>query len=260
MNMPFTSVRTIITSLVIFCIAMGFLEASMVVYLRQLYYPDGFTFPLRFMAIEELSIEYLREVSTVIMLLSVSIVAGKNFYARMSYFLLCFGIWDIFYYVWLKVLLNWPPSFLTWDILFLIPVVWAGPVLAPIICAATMLIIAGSILSFQQKGYPIRITLPELGLLISGTALIFVTFIWDYSKIIFQKGLTLRLLILRTDPYFQKIVAQYVPVDYQWSLFLSGESLILCFLAIFFRRTMAFKPVVTGSISMIGTGRYKEKA
>lgn len=217
----------------------------MVVYLRQLYYPEGFTFPLRFMAIKELSIEYLREVSTVIMLLSVSIVAGKNFYARMSYFLLCFGIWDIFYYVWLKVLLNWPSSFLTWDILFLIPVVWAGPILAPITCAVTMLVIAGSVLSFQQKGYAVRIRLPEWGLLFSGAALIFVTFIWDYLSIIIQQGPTLRLLTLWTDPYFQKIVAHYVPVDYQWSLFLSGESLILCFLVVFFRRTMAFRPVMT---------------
>jgi hypothetical protein len=247
MNTSITSVRTKITFLVIFGVAMGFLEASVVVYLRQIYYPDGFTFPLRFMAIEELSIEYLREVSTVIMLLSVSIIAGKSFYARMSYFFLCFGIWDIFYYVWLKVLLNWPPSFLTWDILFLIPVVWAGPVLAPIICAATMVIIAGSVLSFQQKGYPVRITSPEWGLLFSGAMLVFVTFIWDYSKIIMQKGFALRLWTLRTDPYFQKIVAHYVPVDYQWSLFLSGESLILCFLVIFFRRTMASKPPVTGA-------------
>jgi hypothetical protein len=255
MNMPVTSVRSIITFIVIFGIAMGFLEASVVVYLRQLYYPDGFTFPLRFVALEKLSIEYLREVSTVVMLLSVSIVAGKNFYAKMSYFLLCFGIWDIFYYVWLKVLLNWPPSFLTWDILFLIPVVWAGPVLAPIICATTMVIVAGSVLSFQQRDYPVRIRLPEWGLLFSGAMLIFITFIWDYSKIIMQKGLTLRLLTLRTDPYFQEIVAHYVPVDYQWSLFLSGESLILCFLVVFFRRTMALKPVVTVSISLRGTGR-----
>ena len=241
MDTSITSVRIKIIYLVIFSIAMGFLESAVVVYLRQIYYPDGFTFPLRFMALEEISIEYLREGSTIVMLISLSIIAGRNFYERLSFFLLCFGIWDIFYYVWLKVLLNWPPSFLTWDILFLIPVVWAGPVLAPIISATTMVIISGCILSFQQKGYPVRIKFLEWGLLFSGAFLIFITFIWDYSKIIIQTGFISRLLILRTNPYFQKIIAHYVPTDYQWLLFMAGESLILCFLVIFIRRTTAYK-------------------
>jgi hypothetical protein len=234
-------VRTKIIFLVIFGIAMGFLEAAVVVYLRQLYYPDGFAFPLRFIALEDLSIEYIREATTIIMLLSLSIVTGRNFYERLSYFLLCFGIWDIFYYVWLKVLLNWPPSFLTWDILFLIPVIWAGPVLAPIICAVTMVVISGCILSFQQKGYPIRIRFPEWVLLFSGAFLIFITFIWDYSKIIFQKSFVLQLPMLWPAPYFQETVARYIPADYQWPLFLVGESLILYSLVIFFRRTKAYK-------------------
>lgn len=220
---------------------MGFLEAAVVVYLRQLYYPDGFAFPLRFMALENLSIEYIREGTTIIMLLSLSIAAGRNFYGRLSYFLLCFGIWDIFYYVWLKVLLNWPPSFFTWDILFLIPVVWAGPVLAPIICAVTMVVISGCILSFQQKGYSIRIRFLEWVLLFSGAFLIFITFIWDYSKIIFQKSFILGLPMLSPTPCFQETAARYIPTDYQWLLFLAGESLILCSVVIFFRRTKAYK-------------------
>ena len=118
------SIRIKIFFLVLFGIAMGFFEAAVVVYLRQLYYPGGFSFPLKIMALGELSIEYLREFSTLIMLFSLAIVAGRNFYERFSYFLLCFGIWDIFYYVWLKVLLDWPQSLLTWDILFLIPIVY----------------------------------------------------------------------------------------------------------------------------------------
>jgi len=242
MNTSIVSIRTKITFLVIFSIAMGFLEAAVVVYLRQLYYPEGFAFPLRFMAIEELSVEYLREVSTIIMLVSLGIVSGRNFYERLSYFFLCFGVWDIFYYVWLKALLNWPPSFLTWDILFLIPVVWAGPVLAPIICASTMIMISGCILSVQMKG-PVRIKFFEWGLLCLGSFLIFITFIWDYSKISIQKFFISRLLISRTDPYFQKIVAHYIPTDYLWSLFLTGESFILCFLVIVLTRTRVQKIV-----------------
>ncbi len=231
-----TSTRNKIIFLTTFSIAMGFLEAAVVVYLRQLYYPEGFAFPLRFTAIEEISVEYLREISTIVMLFSIGIVTGRNFYERLSYFLFCFGIWDIFYYVWLKVLLNWPPSFLTWDILFLIPVVWAGPVLAPIICAATMIIIAGCILHFQQKGYLVRINFLEWVLLCSGASFIFATFVWDYSKIMIQGGIISRFLALGTDLHFQKMVAHYIPTDYQWPLFILGESLILSFVVLYCKR------------------------
>ena len=31
--------------LIIFAVSMGFLEAIVVVYIRELYYPDGFRFP-----------------------------------------------------------------------------------------------------------------------------------------------------------------------------------------------------------------------
>src|SRR3990170_1940624 len=110
--------------LTIFSVAMGFLEAVGVVYLRQLYYPEGFSFPLKPIALEGLSLEYLREISTIVMLVTVGGVAGRNSYERFAFVLYSFGFWDIFYYVWLKVLLNWPPSLLTLDILFLLPVVW----------------------------------------------------------------------------------------------------------------------------------------
>ncbi len=85
---------------------MGFLEAAVVVYLRELYYPEGFAFPLKQLAPNVLLIEYLREISTIIMLFSIGYIAGRKFYDRLSFFLLSFGIWDIFYYVWLKLLLK----------------------------------------------------------------------------------------------------------------------------------------------------------
>jgi hypothetical protein len=229
-------IKSKIIFLIIFGIAMGFLEAAVVVYLRQLYYPGGFVFPLKLMAWEGLSIEYLREISTIVMLFSFGMVAGKNFYERFAYFLFCFGIWDIFYYIWLKILLNWPPSLLTWDILFLIPVVWVGPVLAPLICAITMIMIAGSILFFQQRGYLVRINSLDWVLLFLGAFIIFSTFIWDYTKIIIQGGFILRLSTLGADPVFKKEVSQYVPTSYKWLLFIIGEILILYFLIRFCKR------------------------
>lgn len=236
MNTSGTSTRSKVIFLTIFGIAMGFLEAVVVVYLRQIYYPEGFAFPLKPMAIEAFSFEILREISTIIMLISMGMMAGKNFSERFAYILYCFGIWDSFYYVWLKVLLNWPPSFLTWDILFLIPVIWTGPVLAPIICAVTMIMIAGCILYFLWKGIHIKLNLSEWLLFFLGALAIFSTFVWEYSRIIIQGGFLSRFLSLGTDPDFQKIVAKHVPISYNWHFFIIGEILVLCFLVLFYRR------------------------
>jgi hypothetical protein len=231
------SIRNKIVFLILFSIAMGFLEASVVVYLRQLYYPEGFSFPLKIMALDALSIEYLREFSSIVMLFSLAIIAGRNFYERFSYFLLCFGIWDIFYYVWLKVLLNWPPSLLTWDILFLIPVIWAGPVLAPVICALTMIVIGSSMLSFQQRGYQVRMIILEWILLFLGAFITLITFLLEYSTIIIQEGYLSRITTLVTDPYFKKVIAEHIPASFNWYLFIIGEGCIISCLVLFCWRT-----------------------
>jgi len=132
------SIQKKIFFLTIFGIAMGFLESVVVVYLRQLYYPEGFGFPLKEAIGRGFFLEYLREIATIVMLLTVSVLAGRMTYERFSYFLYCFGVWDI---------------------LFLIPVVWLAPVLAPIVCATTMIIFSGFILYYHNKGYPVRINL-----------------------------------------------------------------------------------------------------
>jgi hypothetical protein len=228
--------RSRIISLTTFSIAMGFLEAVVVVYLRQLYYPEGFAFPLKPMVLEKFFIESLREASTLVMLISVGVVAGKIFYERFAYMLYCFGVWDIFYYVWLKVLLDWPESFLTWDILFLIPVVWAGPVLAPITCAVTMVAIGVCILYLHDKGRLTNISFPEWVVLSTGALVIVSSFIWEYTKIMIQGGFVSRFLSLGRDLQFQKAVAQHIPDSYNWYLFATGECLILFFLVMCYRR------------------------
>jgi hypothetical protein len=126
----------------VFAIAMGFLEAIVVVYLRELYYPDGFEFPLRLMSADLVRAEWIREIATLVMLAGIGIIAGRNGLQRLFYALFAFGVWDIFYYVALKLLLGWPASLLTWDLLFLIPVSWLGPVLAPAINSLTMILMA----------------------------------------------------------------------------------------------------------------------
>ncbi|MEW6584878.1 MAG: hypothetical protein AB1442_04605 [Nitrospirota bacterium] len=225
--------------LTVFGIAMGFLEAAVVVYLRDLYFPEGFAFPLKSMSLESLRVEYLRETATIVMLLSLGAVAGRNFFERLSIFLYSFGIWDIFYYVWLKALIDWPPSLLTWDILFLIPVIWVGPVLAPVICSGTMIGIALSVLHFQNRSFAMRISRRELILCLLGGLSVFITFIGDFSLMIMEGGFLNRLLQLHADPGFQNLVSNYVPVHYNWPLFALGEVLVLLALLSFWKRTMS---------------------
>jgi hypothetical protein len=81
-----------------------------------------------------------------VMLLTVGILAGRTWRARWGYAALAFGIWDIFYYVFLKVLTSWPRSIMDWDILFLIPLPWWGPVWAPA-AIATLMIVWGTLVT-----------------------------------------------------------------------------------------------------------------
>lgn len=128
--------------LIVFSVAMGFLETAVVIYLRKIYYPDGFHLPLKVIDAHIAVIELVREAATLIMLIAIALLTGKSNMQRFAFFLLCFGIWDIFYYIFLKLFLNWPSSWLEGDVLFLIPVPWIGPVLAPCILSLTMIFIA----------------------------------------------------------------------------------------------------------------------
>lgn len=124
---------------------MGILEAIVVVYLRRIYYPDGFGFPLVEMDLEVFRVELIREAMTLMMLATLAWLAAGRAWSRLMAFVIAFGIWDISYYVGLKLFLDWPVSLITPDILFLIPSVWVGPVLAPALVAA-LWVVAGLLL------------------------------------------------------------------------------------------------------------------
>ena len=222
----------------IFGIAMGLLEAVVVVYLRELYYPQGFSFPLEPILPHILKIELLREITTIIMLVAVAMLAGTGHLRQLSYFLFSFGVWDIFYYIGLKLFLNWPTSFLTWDVLFLIPVTWLGPVLAPLICSVTMIFLAISILYLSDTKNLSRLQPIEWALMTGGAILIFVTFIWDYSGIIIQGGFLGDFFGLPGNERFNRIISQFVPTFYNWYLFILGELFIIGGWAVLVKRTV----------------------
>ena len=135
--------------LMIFAVAMAYVESAVVVYLRAIYYPQGFTFPLVLMPSDMVAIEIGREAATLVMLLGVAMLAAVDRWDRILTFCIAFGVWDIAYYVWLWVFLRWPPSLLTWDVLFLIPVPWVGPVVAPVIVSVVMIV--GSLVLMRRR-------------------------------------------------------------------------------------------------------------
>lgn len=130
---------------------MGFLEAAVVVYLRAVAYPDGFVFPLASLEPKLVLTELLREAATLIMLLAPGALLSKQRMERFAWFCWSFAVWDLFYYVFLKLILDWPASWFTWDVLFLLPTVWVGPVLAPCMVSVGLMMLAVVILRARER-------------------------------------------------------------------------------------------------------------
>jgi hypothetical protein len=161
-----TTTRFVIACL--FSIAFAYIESAVVVYLRVIFHPDGFIFPLsnadtilqhKALLLTEIG----REAATIVLIFTGAWLFGRNLQQRFAYFLTIFAVWDIFYYIWLKVfsaclkaIPDWPLSIMDWDILFLIPIAWASPVLAPVLVSIVMLVFAMIILFRDCRGRPIR--------------------------------------------------------------------------------------------------------
>jgi hypothetical protein len=145
-----------------------------------------------------LGIEVAREAATLVMLITVAAIArgGNGAWEGLLYFALMFGVWDIFYYVWLFAFIGWPPSLFTWDILFLIPVPWLGPVIAPVI--VSLCLIGGAL---WLLGRPELRLSPRAWVLASlGCALVLLSFMIDY-----------RYALVRADP-----------PRFRWEIFVPG--------------------------------------
>jgi hypothetical protein len=186
-------------ALVLFGAAFGYLEAAVVAYLRHIYdplraalYPNrtpGDLFPL--ISVEQLSPQHLRllgielgrEAATLLMLAGAGLLAARHPSQWLAGFAIAFGVWDITFYVFLKVLLGWPASLLTWDILFLIPVPWVGPVLAPVLVSMVMIACGFIALRRDWEARPIQAhPLHWIGLL-TGALIIIISFTKDYVRL-----------------------------------------------------------------------------
>jgi hypothetical protein len=190
---------------VLFATAMAWVEASVVFYLRvmirrvQPYQLDPL--PSSFGLGEA---ELVREAATLVMLLTVGWLAGVDWRSRLGYFVLGFGIWDIAYYIFLVPLTGWPKSLLDWDILFLIPLPWWGPVLAPA-SIALLLVMGGTLVTQFPHGD--RNPWPRRYAWLPGTL-----------------GMTLALYTFMADslralPEGPSAVRNVLPVSFDWMLF-----------------------------------------
>ncbi|OFY82753.1 MAG: hypothetical protein A3F72_19995 [Bacteroidetes bacterium RIFCSPLOWO2_12_FULL_35_15] len=222
--------------LTVFSIAMGYMESAVVVYLRKIYYPGGFKFPLVPVSPDIAITEFFREVATIIMLVGVGVMVGKNTLQRFAFFIFSFAIWDIFYYVFLKVLLNWPGSLFDWDILFLIPVPWVGPVIAPCITSLTMIVLTMIIVYYQEKETPFHIAFFEWVLFIFGSITSVVSFMWDYIIYLSQAGKDKAVWTLSSNTEMFDEVKHYIPQHFNWWLFGIGEGMILFAIFLMVRR------------------------
>ncbi len=207
----------------IFAIAMGFMESAVVIYLRALYYPEGFAFPLKMLTGTIAVTEILREAATMIMLITVAWMSVKGALERFAIFIYAFAIWDIFYYLFLYLLIGWPETFFTWDLLFLIPLPWTGPVLAPVINSLTMILLAALILRYRKYHEHFRLDFYEWMLLILGSVITIFSYTESYLKFlhsaysfsdIFHKGFTAR------SSLYTMI---FIPDHYNWPMFIFGE-------------------------------------
>ncbi len=199
--------------LTIFAIAMALLEAAVVVYLRQLYYPADIQhiFPIAFANSLDVVVELSREVATVIMMLSVAFLAEKKDPTRIfAAFVYQFGVWDIFYYLWLKVFIGWPLTLLGWDILFLIPWIWLGPWICPVLIALLFVVWGGIVLSSSRD---LKLRSSDTWIFIAGAVLGLISFLQPGLKVMLTSGL--------------EGFSHYRPGGFWWWLFIPGYLLMI---------------------------------
>ncbi len=191
----------------VYAIAMASVEAAVVVYLRELHGIEDLIRDLPTTTDRIAAIEVGREAATIVMLLAVGGLAGRRLQDRLGHFVFAFGVWDIAYYGWLALFAGWPQSPLDWDVLFLIPVPWWGPVLAPALIAAVMCVGGAAAVRQVDRGVVWRLSRTNVAIAAVGIAVVIYTFTADG---------------LGAVPDGLDAMAQVRPSDFQWPLFALG--------------------------------------
>jgi len=192
--------------LALFALAMAQVEASVVIHLRTIYYPARplQIFPLSLLSHRDLLIELLRELATLVMILAVARLSAQGPVRVFAAFVYVFGLWDLFYYLWLKLQLGWPASWTEWDVLYLIPWPWFGPWLTPALIAVLFVAWGGWALSADRA---FRFTRTALVLFLIGVGLALAAFLLPGARLL--KG-------------GETAFRNYQPGQFCWLLYLPG--------------------------------------
>ncbi len=173
-------VRRRLAWLVLFAATFGFVEAAVVVYIRRVSYPDGFRFPIEFLEPRLGVMEIAREAATMVMLYAAAALAARGFWGRFGAFAVAFGIWDLVYYAALRIVIGWPESWSTWDVLFLIPGIWIGPVWSVMVVAG-LLVACGARMWLRAEAAPIPRARPwHWVAALAALTLILIAFLWNH--------------------------------------------------------------------------------
>lgn len=198
-------------TVVVFAMAMAWVESAVVYDLRTMvgriepYQPEPL--PL----IGGLGpVELVREMATMVMLLTVGMLAGRTWRGRLAYSAVAFGVWDIFYYIFLRQICGWPHSLLDWDILFLLPLPWWGPVLAPVLIALLMIVWGTLASQCEDPRSSLRWAFSVWGLNFVGVSLALYVFMADCLRVA-DRGV--------------EAVRDVLPERFNWLLF--GMALVL---------------------------------
>jgi hypothetical protein len=177
--------RSTAVAVVAFGVAMGYLEAAVVVYLRSAIEAGAVVAaydPATFGTFE--AIEIARELATLVMITAVGWLAGRTRLERLAWAAVVFGAWDIVYYLGLRLAIGWPPSLETWDVLFLVPAPWVGPVWAPIVVSAALVASGLAAARRLRAGRPIVVgPLRAMAGLAAG-GLVITSFLVDTNRVI----------------------------------------------------------------------------
>jgi hypothetical protein len=178
------SFRSVALAVITFGIAMGYLEGVVVAYLRVAI-DAGTATPdfdeAVFRPFE--AIEVAREVATLVMIGAVGWLAGRTRLERLAWAAVVFGVWDIVYYVALRLAIGWPASLTDWDVLFLIPDAWVGPVWAPVVVSLALVGFGLAAARRLRLGRTVRVGRRAAGAAVAGGCLVIASFLVDSGRV-----------------------------------------------------------------------------
>jgi hypothetical protein len=181
------STRRLALTVIGYAVAMAYLESAVVVYLTgALGGRVGEIFPLR-PAIQDGDLAWIelgRELATLVMIGAVGLLVGRTPLERLAWAAVVFGAWDIGYYAWLYVFAGWPSSLATTDLLFLLPVPWAGPVWSPIAVSVALVTFGLLAASRLRSGLPVRLVGWHVVAGLAGGLLVILSYTLDAATLL----------------------------------------------------------------------------